>query len=200
MQNVSVRRIPGNIAKPFIQRWHYSASCPTGKNIFFGWYLEEELYAVIDYGFGVNPQAANFFAKQTGLPVNKNNMLEITRLCRVEPKNDALPLTKFISICNKILAREGICFIVSYSDPTHGHSGGIYKAANFVHLGKTDPQQHCVDAEGNLHHRRYHYRYAKRKNISTSQARQELGLKLVWTLPKDRWFIQIGRCKRNKPV
>ena len=31
-----VRLISQKEAKPFIEQWHYSKRCPTGKNIFFG--------------------------------------------------------------------------------------------------------------------------------------------------------------------
>lgn len=204
-----IRKIPINIARPFIEKWHYSKCCPTGKNIFFGWFIKgnslelemdlfsETLYAVIDYGIGINPQAANYLANETGKDVTTDNLLELTRLCRIEPKIDKLPLTKLISKCNKILGTEGYKYIVSYSDPSHGHTGGIYKAANFINLGKTEAIQHNIDRDGKFHHRRYCYKYAKRNHISMPQARIDLGLDLIKTLPKDRWFIQIDNRKNN---
>jgi hypothetical protein len=52
-----VKEIPLTIAKPFIEKWHYSQIAPTGKNVFFGWYITDFtgtaiLYAVADYGIG----------------------------------------------------------------------------------------------------------------------------------------------------
>lgn len=90
------------------------------------------------------------------------------------------------------MKQKGYCYIVSFSDPNYGHNGGIYKAANFQHLGKTNPENHAIDSDGIIRHRRYYYRYARRKGITVSQAREELGLKLIKTVPKDRWFIQIN--------
>ena len=47
-----VARIEHVTAKPFIEKWHYSRSCPTGQNWFFGAFVNGELYAVADYGIG----------------------------------------------------------------------------------------------------------------------------------------------------
>lgn len=93
MENVKVQCISHEIAKPFIETWHYSKCCPTGKNIFFGWYINDyTLYAVADYGIGVNPYQAQSLSKLTGLNISSNKLLELKRLCRIEPKIDTLPL------------------------------------------------------------------------------------------------------------
>ena len=185
-----VRFISQKEAKPFIEQWHYSKRCPTGKNIFFGAYLGDTLYAVADYGIGVNPVQAAYLARVTGLPVSKSNLIELKRLCRIEPPM-SLPLTKFLRICHLLLREQGVTFVVSFSDPANGHNGGIYKAANFKHLGKSNAEWHVVDKNGVLRHRVYVYRYARRKGITLEQARQELGLKRVRTVAKDRWFLAI---------
>ena len=174
-------------AKPFIEQWHYSKRCPTGKNIFFGAYLGDTLYAVADYGIGVNPVQAAYLARVTGLSVRKSNLMELKRLCRIEPPM-SLPLTRFLRICHLLLRRQGVKFVVSFSDPAYGHNGRIYKAANFKHLGKSNAEWHVVEKNGVLRHRVYAYRYARRKGIPLVQARHELGLERVKTVQKDRWF------------
>ena len=100
-------------------------------------------------------------------------------------------LTRFLKLCHDLLRADGIRFIVSFSDPAQGHTGGIYKAANFTHLGKTEAEIHCIDSNGDLQHRRTAYRYSRRHNVSTSEARQALGFTPVKTLEKDRWFLAL---------
>jgi hypothetical protein len=178
-------------AREFIEKWHYSKKVPTGKNIFFGWYINEELYAVADYGIGVNSYQSKFLSNITKKPVTNQNLLELKRLCRIEPKNSRLQLTQFLSICHKELKKQGYRYIVSFSDPEHNHNGGVYKAANFKYLGKTNPEIHVIDKDGVKRHRRYPYRYAKRNNISIQEARKILNLEKIKTFPKDRWFIEI---------
>jgi len=205
LKNAEVKEISIQQARPFIEQWHYSGCVPTGKNIFFGWMSEgidegeayngtlfnEPMYAVADYGIGVNPYQASFLSRETGHSVVNGNLLELKRLCRIEPKTDTLPLTAFLSRCHKLLKKRGYSYIVSFSDPMHGHDGGIYRAANFMHLGVTNPEYHTIDNEGNIRHRRYAFRYARRKGIVLEQARIDLGLKRIKTAPKDRWFLAL---------
>lgn len=216
VKDFEVRSISHQIAKPFIEQWHYSRKCPTGLNLFFGAYLDGELYAVADYGMGVNMDKGASLARQTKLPVrfqnitqdwldnppkNTNvegltvgpvNCLELKRLCRQGEKGEAkIPLTRFLSICHRILKREkGISFVVSYSDPgelravrvdgkwqinppvpkpdatgiVKQDTGHLYRAANFQHLGKTAPETHTVDENGVIFHRRIAYKAMKRWN------------------------------------
>jgi len=186
-------------AKPFIEYWHYSGCVPTGKNIFFGWWVAGELYAVADYGCGVNPYQAEFLARTTGNSVTNENLVELKRLCRIDPPRDDAYLTMFLGRCHKILSCCGIEYVVSFSDPEHGHDGGIYKAANFRHLGVTNPEIHLIDENGEKRHRRYAYRYARRNKVHVSVAREHLGVKPIKTAPKDRWFLSIGK-KRTGTV
>jgi hypothetical protein len=195
----AIRPISHKEAAPFIEKWHYSRRCPTGKNFFFGWFISGEggglfddvLYAVADYGIGVNPYQAKFLSHLTGQEITNSNLLELKRLCRTEPKRDVYPLTAFLSQCHRNLRKQGYRFIVSFSDPAYGHDGGIYKAGNFRNIGKTNSETHAVGEDGEMRHRRLYFRYARRKGISVSVAREELGLRLVKTPPKDRWLIKL---------
>lgn len=198
MQSGLIRIISHSQAAPFIEKWHYSARCPTGKNIFFGWFIagigdlfDESLYAVADYGIGVNPYQANFLSRLTGLDVQNEALLELKRLCRIEPKIENLSLTSFIARCHKNLKKEGYRFIISFSDPSYGHDGGIYKAANFKNMGKTNAETHAIGSDGTVRHRRLYFRYARRNGVNVAQAREDLGLTLIKTVPKDRWFIKL---------
>lgn len=186
-----VRPITHEEAKPFIEGWHYSKRVPTGKNIFFGAFIGMVLYAVACYGIGVNPYQARYLARVTSLPVTDGNLVELKRLCRIEPPINELPLTKVLAVCHRMLRKQSVSHVVSFSDPAYGHKGGIYRAANFRHLGKSNAEWHLVDAEGIPRHRRYAFRYARRKKIPLEQARQELGVKRVKTARKDRWFLAL---------
>ena len=179
-------------AQRFIERWHYSGRCPTGKNIFFGGYINGELYCVSDYGIGVNAYQSSFLSRETGHVVTDSNLLELKRLCRSEPRQN-WPLTQFLSQCHKTLKAQGYKYIVSFSDPEHGHNGGIYRAANFQHIGQSSPEFHLVDENGEKRHRRYAFRYARRNGIDVAEARDRLGVSRQKTAPKDRWFLCISK-------
>ncbi len=183
------RSIPHETARNFIESWHYSGNIPTGLNICYGLYLDDTLYAVIVYGIGVNGYQASFLGVES--------VIEIKRLARIEPPA-SYPLSKFISETIKLLRRKmQIDAIVAFADPQHSHHGGVYKASNFVLLGMTQPERHLVDENGNLRHRRFAYRYAKRKNINTPEARRLLNCTPVKTAPKFRWVRYLNKRRQQ---
>ena len=206
IHRTTVRELPQANAGPFIERWHYSHLTPTGKNIFLGWYVNpleeslpldadnlfgESLYAVANYGIGVNPYQAQFLNREHDANIQDGGLLELKRLCRVEPKVDRMPLTHFLSRCHKLLKRRGYTTVVSFSDPAHGHTGGIYRASNFKHVGQSNAEMHVLDSEGVVRHRRYAFRYSRRHHITIGQARDLLNLTPVKTEPKDRWLLTL---------
>lgn len=170
------------IAKPFIERWHYSRCIPKGKNICYGLYAAAELYAVIVYGIGVNPYQARF--------LKVDRVLEIKRMCRSEPPLPGFPLSRLIALTTRFICRDhppAPQCIVAFADPEHGHEGTVYKATGFTRHGETNPEWHVVGTDGVKRHRRYAYRYSRRKGCSIAEARMALGLTRVQTLPKIRW-------------
>lgn len=195
-RNFYGRMIGLDEAKPFIEAFHYSGSVPTGPNIFFGAFIDGDLYAVAAFGSGANKNLESWLAELTGLPVTRGNLTILKRLCRKgERGNSRIPMTQFLAFCHRVL-REffGIRFIMAYSDPAAGHDGGIYRAANFIHLGTTKSEQHVQDADGRIMHRRGVYHYRRRCGVDTvAQVRDMLSLSLIMTPPKDRWFIDLSR-------
>lgn len=202
MDKGQVLEISLELARPFIEKWHYSHRVPTGANTFFGWFIQdgglipetlfgETLYAVSDYGIGVNTYQAQSLAELTGWNITDNNLIELKRQCRIEPKLDKYPLTYFMSRCHRKLATMGYKYIVTFSDPHYGHNGGVYKAANFMYLGQTNEEWHLADSDGNVRHRKYAGRYAERNGITIEAARVALRVTRVKTEPKDRWILKI---------
>lgn len=179
----NIIEITHKVAKNFILKWHYSERMPTGKKICYGLYFKDKLYAAIAYGIGVNPYQARFLKSKC--------VIEILRMCRSEPKLE-YPLSRFISITSRWIKSITNCdTLVAFADPEYGHEGTVYKASGFILHGKTEPAWHLIGKNGEKRHRRYTFRYAKRKNISTKQARQDLGFKRVKTEPKFRWIRRI---------
>jgi hypothetical protein len=164
-----VREIDYKTARSFIEEHHYSHKMPRGYSVYFGWYDGETLYAVANFGVGVNMMAHDYLAANTTLSVTKDNLFELKRLCRVGEKEDSsrYPLTQFLSVCHRILRKKyGIDFIISFSDPEHGHEGELYRIANFINLGSTRAEVHYVAPDGAFVHRRVPYRQMQKYNIN----------------------------------
>lgn len=185
-----VSQIQNHQAKDFVERWHYSRRIPTGKNICYGLWAGDLLYAVIVYGIGVNPYQARF--------LNVKSVIEIKRMCRSEPKQP-YELSKFIRTTMK-MARQQMEFqaVVAFADPEQGHEGTVYKATGFSHEGYTNPEWHLIGDDGEKRHRRYAFRLARRRGITISEARESLGMKRVQTLPKHRWVLRLKNCKSKE--
>ena len=181
-----------------VSRWHYSGGMPRGRNICYGWYMGDRLYAVGVWGNGVNPHQVRFLSRITGQEVT--GVVELKRLARSSPKLSA-PLTAFLAQSHRLLrSHHGARWVVSFSDPMHGHTGGIYRAANFFAFGKTKAEYHTIDRDGNPVHRRRAYRLAKRTGVTIAEARAQLGLRSVKTLPKDRWLLPLEKKARRALV
>lgn len=90
--------------------------------------------------------------------------------------------------------------VLSYSDKTVGHSGTIYKAANFKCIGETTPTKYIQWGDKTYHPRSLStdrpYSYKLREAVENGQAIVKTGL------PKKIWIYEISdKLKRkNKKV
>ena len=179
-----IDRIPYNEAKNFIEQWHYSHRMPTGKNICFSVSANSFIYAVISYGIGVNPYQASFLGVKS--------VIEIKRMCRREPKQK-YHLSRFIRLTLRMLRKiEKFDAVVAFADPEYGHGGTVYRAAGFRHEGMSNPEWHLIGKNGEKRHRRYAFRFARRKEVTIEQARDQLGLERIKSAPKHRWVLRYG--------
>ena len=86
--------------------------------------------------------------------------------------------------------------LISYSDLSVGHSGTIYKAANFKNIGETQPTKH-VYWKGVRYHPRSltidrPYSYRLREAVSLGEAVIKTGL------PKKIWLYEISEKLKHK--
>lgn len=86
--------------------------------------------------------------------------------------------------------------VLSYSDKTVGHTGTIYKAANFQEVGKTSPTKYVL-WNGKTYHPRSlsidrDYSYKLRKAVEDGSATIKTGL------PKTIWIYPISKKLKRK--
>jgi len=172
-------------AKDFTVKWHYSKTMPKNTKYCFAW----GDYAVAVFGIPPNRNIYKFLSRKTQENITRDNLLELTRLCRVEPKRENLYLSQFLSHCFKNLKQKEIKYIISYSDLYYNHTGGVYKATNFIFLGKTKKQLHFINKKGNLLSKKALSNYAKYNNITFAEAKRNF--KSIYTEEKNRWFYKI---------
>jgi hypothetical protein len=118
--------------KSFVENWHYSKSVNgLHANYCFGLFDGDKLIGAMIYG---SLGMANAWKKYGE---KESDVIELRRLCCIDdtPKNTE---SYFIGKTIKWLKKNtDYKIIVSYADTFHGHSGTIYKASNFRHVGFT---------------------------------------------------------------
>ena len=123
--------------RDFLKTWHYSDYVNIQhKETFTLWnsgnFGFPSLVGVCIYTRPAGPAAANKY-----WPSNPTQCLELRRLCLIDdtPKNAE---SYFVSRTLKWLkVNSNWEYVISYADPEQGHSGVIYKAANFTYGGVT---------------------------------------------------------------
>lgn len=125
----------GTVRK-FLRKWHYADYVNVQAKEVFGLFRDgvvvPELVGVCIYTRPAGPSAG-----QKYYPTDATKCLELRRLCLIDdtPKNAE---SFFISRTIKWLKKHtNWKFIISYADPEQGHTGVIYRAANFTYAGET---------------------------------------------------------------
>lgn len=135
MIDYNVRLVDRVTVRDFIEEHHYSHSINGLMSTYcFGMFDKDDvLVGAMIYGrFAM----ANVWRKYGSSP---ESVIELRRLVLVDdtPRNAE---SYFIGATLRWLKRNtSVQTVVSYADPNYGHSGVIYRATNFVHVGMTQP-------------------------------------------------------------
>lgn len=118
---------------PLLWDHHYSGTASSNIQHVFAWREPGGLFG--DFG---RPRAAVLYS----WPTNRNfpvGSLELVRLVRDD--DFSLPLSQFVAWSLRWLKKNARWnFVLSYSDMTHGHHGGIYQACNFTYCYESKPR------------------------------------------------------------
>lgn len=130
----TVRHVARSEVKDFIEQHHYSHNI-NGLRIAhcFGLYDGDTLVGAMLYGGLAMANAWKKYGESDA------EVLELRRLVLIDdtPKNSE---SFFIGHTLRWLKKNTqVKTIVSYADPNYGHSGVIYRATNFTHVGMTSP-------------------------------------------------------------
>ena len=117
----------------FIETWHYSKNINgVISDYTFKLIDKDQIIGAMIYG---RIAMANVWKKYVN---SENELIELRRLCCIDdtPKNTE---SYFIGYTLRWLKKNSkIKKVISYADETYNHSGTIYKASNFKHIGMTN--------------------------------------------------------------
>lgn len=164
----AVRRIPAGRAMAYIRAHHYAKGSHNGPFPCYGLFDHEgrRLIGVIMFAVSCseNVRRSVFGAGREAevIELHRLHILDVT------PRNAE---SWFIGQALRMLVedRPEVRAVVSFSDPTAGHVGIVYRATNFLYYGRTRARWFYRDQAGRLRHPRQNGR-----NISRQEA-AELG-------------------------
>lgn len=130
----TVELVERSTVKDFIETHHYSHNINGLRSSYcFGLYDGDRLVGAMIYGgFAM----ANAWKKYGD---SDQEVMELRRLVLIDdtPRNSE---SFFIGKTLRWLKKHtDVKVVVSYADPNYGHSGVIYRASNFTHVGMTSP-------------------------------------------------------------
>lgn len=165
-----IRKVGKLDAYHYFREHHYSHSCSPNPFPCYGLFNGKDLIGVLAFHI---PTSENLRKSILG-DADKKCVLELHRLFVIDgtPKNTE---SWFIGKCLKFLKKEipTIKAVVSFSDPTEGHKGTIYKATNFKFEGQGSPATFYRDKDGRLRYPRqavYVDGIRIRKNLTRKEA------------------------------
>lgn len=182
-------------ALPFIHANHYSRGSHANPRC-YGARVDGNLVAVAAFATPCSEAVrSQFFG-----PSEKDAVTELHRLVAVQwPSRPANFLSQFLVAVLKRLKsdRPEKRIVVSFADPTEGHTGAIYKATNWLLVGTTSPTWFYRDPDGRLRHPRQNGR-----NVSKQEAlslgwvpeRRKGKLKYIYILGNRREQHQTRAC------
>jgi len=141
--------------KEFVEHWHYSSNVNGISSPYCFKLLDSgDMIGAMMYGY-ISMQGVwkKYVEKEA-------DIIELRRLCCID---DTLKNTEsyFIGSTLRWLKKNTeIKKVISYADKTYGHSGGIYKASNFKHLGMTQKSRSIV-----YNNKLYHEKTIRNKSV-----------------------------------
>lgn len=136
-------------AKFAVFRWHYSRTMPIGKLIRVGVWEASAFVGCVIFGQGAGKATDG---RRYGL----GRTLEMCELVRVALGSHATPVSRIVAIAIRMVkaASPGLRLIVSFADPAHNHTGGIYQAGNWTYVGESARGLYYRRQDGTLTHNR----------------------------------------------
>lgn len=123
-----------------------------------------------------------------------NEIYELTRFV-IDPQYQTRNFASWIlSRVIKSFKRDfqNVKMLISFADPTFGHSGTIYKSSNWLYDGQTDPSYWYYHRRKNkIHHKKSIWNAAKMLNISEQEYANKKHLIKVLGHPKLRYILRL---------
>lgn len=169
--------------KDFVSNYHYLGSLGRTKTCIMCKYDNKIIGACI-----LAHPTNNSSILRIGM--KKNQVLELTRFALSPLYRNKNLASHFLSKIKNFIDKP-IKRIISFADPSAGHSGTIYKAANWVTDGETEVSYFYIKEDGWKLHKRTLYRQANSNHMTEQEFATAFGYKKIHVPPLLRFYIDI---------
>lgn len=132
IKKIYIKEIDAKLANRLIIENHYSGTVAKGVVYHLGVFINEVLYGVAQFGYGIKPQQTCKWVKGT----NPNEYLELNRLWisdKLGKNAESNSISKSIKWVKE--NKPELKWIISFADGMMGKVGTIYQATNFIYTG-----------------------------------------------------------------
>lgn len=174
-------------ARYAVENWHYSKQFPVGKAFKVGVWEDNQFVGAIVFTWGANHNLSKAYGLQ---------MTECVELVRVACREHKGFVSQYVSEALRLLKNNnpGIRLVISFADPYQGHEGGIYKAGNWIYLGKTSAKYDFIMPDGKVLNRRGY----TGKSFDGKKRELPSGAEKKWMPPKHRYGFPLDKAMRRK--
>lgn len=163
-KSVIIRQVTKKEALTILSSYHYAGYGRSAKFL-FGAFVQDKLAAICKFSTIIRAEVA------TSMGMQPQEVLELDRFC-IHPKFQKHNFASWFlsrTIKSIFIAASSVKRLVSFSDTTYGHSGGIYKAANWKVVGIVDPDYCYIGTDGFFIHKKTLYNRAVRMGMKEAE-------------------------------
>ena len=132
IKDIYIKEIDSKLANRLICENHYSGTVPKGVKFHLGIFIDEILYGVAQFGYGIRPQETCKWVNGT----NSDEYLELNRLWisdKLGKNAESNSISKALKYVKE--KKPELKWIISFADGMMGKVGIIYQATNFIYTG-----------------------------------------------------------------
>lgn len=195
-EDYTVSKISLEKAESLLYRYHYHRKSRKGTQLVLGLWVRGHLVGAICYGLPARDTVLDRVKRETVQDFSKGSLLELTRFVLIDglPKNTA---SYFFSRTLPFLRESSVEILISYSDTTYNHLGGMYRASNWLEFGVTYPNYRYREEDGTIVSRGKIARLAKQKGLTENQYAVTHDYKLVLEKFKNRFLYPVNKKLRK---
>ena len=185
-----VQRVNHQTARIPCEQWHYLGAMPGALTDTFGVWENGHFRGILAFG---SPIAREAFS-MLGL----SDVAGIRELLRIALNGHSVTLTTILSKSIQLLRRynPNLEVLLSYADPNVGHHGGIYQAASWTYIGKSEPARYYIVHGEKVWNRTASARWSTR-TLEHLHAHVDPNAQRIYALPRHKYAFGLNRRMRK---